>query len=289
VAGIIEGPTLTLYIADEHGVVAPYPFAAATYLDWDRAVAGLRADGERRASQGAVSTATVVAQTRASTATATAQAEEVTATAAAVGQRREAVSEANAALAAALGRLAQDSTRLQDAATFDGPIRNYARDWAGMQADYATLRQQAGKEPLDCAQLGVVQYQLGVVQSAHSAVEHDRAAFDAAVGVARTSLGAVQQDILAVQEAWAVLQQAVATNTGGTPTPRYSQTDVETAIQAARQQIDVASSDINGAQDRAADYDGKAAGLDKTASDFVATLACVTVTPPPATPTPPAR
>jgi hypothetical protein len=132
VEGTIAGPTLTLFIADPQGVVAPYPFDAATFLDWDRAVARLRDEGERRASQGAVSTATVVAQARGNAAAATAQAEGVTATAAAVGRRQEAVDTANAALAAALGRLSQDSRRLQAAATFDGPMRNYARDWAEM-------------------------------------------------------------------------------------------------------------------------------------------------------------
>src|SRR5262249_14967735 len=160
----------------------------------------------------------------------------------------------------------QDGTRLQAAAVFDGPMRNYDHDWALMQGSYATLRQQATSRPLDCAQLSTIQYQFGVVQRAHSAIKYDRTAFDAAVGVAQTSLGAVQQDILGVQEAWATLQQAGAMNPGGSPTPRYAQADVDGALQAAQQQIDSAGVVISGAQGQASDYDTKAVALDKTAS-----------------------
>jgi hypothetical protein len=289
VEGTIEGPTLTLLIADTQGVVAPYPFTAATYLDWDHAVARLREEGARRASQGPVSTATVVAQARASSATATAMAESVTATAAAAGQQQGAVNKANAALALALARLEQDGVRLQATATLDGPLRNYDHDWTQLQDAYATLRQQASKQPLDCAQLTIIQYQLGVVQRAHSAIKYDRAAFDAAVGVAKTSLGAVQQDIQAVQDAWDVLQQVAATNASGSPRPRYSQPDVNGAVQSAQRRIDAAGVGIDGAQGRASDYDTKADALDKMASDFVAAMTCVKVPTPSPTPPRPAR
>jgi prefoldin subunit 5 len=138
--------------------------------------------------------------------------------------------------------------------------------------DQAMREDAAG--PLDCYRLWVVEYDLSVLEYDLTVIEYNRRMLDYEIGIVSDYIATVEQDIKDVQAAFDALKSAVARNTTGEPRPAYVQDDVDQAVSAAQEQINMSKAAIESAEQQASEYEKQATRLLQEAQDFVASLTC---------------
>ncbi len=102
----------------------------------------------------------------------------------------------------------------------------------------------------------------------------DDGSFQAQQAPINNDLSTVQQDIQTVQSDWQQLQNAVAANSTGTPSAAFTSEDVNTAVQAAQNQIASSQNTLKNAQTQATTYDNEAKQLKQQADALAANMHC---------------
>lgn len=263
IAGVVDGDTLTLYFSNDSGRSTAATFHRGTLAEYDQAGRSLR----QEASQ-------VIACAQELGATATAIAAQLEATATAIAAQQNAVYNANTTLDYAIRRLADDVVGLAAKSSFEEVLSAYARDWDTMQNGDKAMRADAMVQPFDCSQLDTVKYDLNMIDYDRSQISYDDSSLTYVVDSVNADIATIQNDMEAVQSGYRRLQGAVAANTTGGPPPQFTQSDVDTKVTKAQQQIDESALTMQKAQAQKNYYNQKAADLLTQAQDFVAGLTC---------------
>lgn len=250
--GALEGDRLTLVVPRDSGLLSTLVFQSATVADYNRAA--------RTFLEGIQS-----AQAEATAAAAAAQD---------LASRQNAVADANRDLASSLPTLEADTGDLADATSFSGVLTLYADNWASMQAHDKELRADAAKVPLSCSQLRTVEGDLRTLEGDLRSTEGNRRSFDNAAEDVKAATANTENSIRSVEVAWAKLQAAVRENASGRPPAEFTQRDVDSAIEAAQNQIAASDAALQGASQQATAYAQQAEQFVQSAEAFVATLRC---------------
>ena len=190
-----------------------------------------------------------------------------------VGQaeQQQAVSDANDVLSTALSNLKDDSSTLFSDTDFKDVRQSYANDWFQMQQDYQQEQTDAEGR---CSNVNTVRGDDNTVTGDLNTIRGDDNTFRATQMPVTKDLFTVKQDIQTVQSDWQQLKHAVAANTTGTPAPSFSSNGVNTAIQAANNQVTSSQTALKKAQAQATNYDNRAVQLKLDADSLVANLQC---------------
>jgi len=259
--GSLTGNTLSLTGPDQDNQVVTQVFHAATLQDYQGAVAAL----QRQLNLQQAAAATATAQAAAAQATASAQA-----------MLDQAVTHANATLAADLQTLSNDTDTLKQDTSFDSDLQSYSRDWSQMQADYqheqADYRQGCGQYGDNAA---TVSDDAASVSDDLASITDDDASLTDTLDSVNTDITQIRQDIQSVQTDWQKLQAAV--NADDTPDPvaaQFSESDVASAVTTAQNQLASTDNAIKQAQAQARQYDQEAASLNQQAQNLANSMRC---------------
>lgn len=270
VTGTLYGNTLTLAIAQQDGHLKNETFNGASIQQYNQAVDALQNVVSQQDQQYANSQATAASsQATVTSAQATQAAQQAEQQA-----EQQAVSDANSQLGSALNALKNDANTLSSFSE-TSTLNNYANNWQGMQKDYATEQKDA---QAGCGNgnynYGTVQYDAGTVDYDFGSIQYDDGSLNYDKNTYNSELSAVQSDIQSVNNAWSSLQQAVANNTLGTPAPAYTSTDVNNALQGAKNVEKTAQGIWQSAQSNATQYDNEASSLKQQADALPASMHC---------------
>ncbi len=193
--GILRGSTINLTVPSVGGLLTTVVLRASTAEDYNRAALAFR---QRIAQQAAL-----VERERQRQAIITAQ--------------RRTVTNASAALASALRRLAYRVNQLAHDTSFRNVLSDYPRHWAIMQEHYQKLKSDAAKQPFDCYQLSTVKYDLSTLEYDLSSIRYDNESFNYVGKTVEDDAKRVVETIAEIQGALRNLQTAIASNVKKTP------------------------------------------------------------------------
>lgn len=261
--GTLRGSTLVLNLPLQNGSMESIVFQPGTVDDYNSAVAKLRAQ---------VGSAAVARQKAADQAAAAQQ------LAADLAARQRAVVRANAQERDSMVTVQTTSAQLKSDTNFGPALDKFSTDWAQMQRDYATLQADAAERPLTCTQLqGPVAYDL---QGRHAYDLQGRLGYDSAgvfayrSQVVTDAIASVVRAIQGTQQSFAILREAVAQNTAGTPGPTFNESQVQSVVAAAAQQVTDSNTAISAAEAAKDHILDEAKILYASAQDFVGHLTC---------------
>lgn len=262
--GTLNGDTLTLSVPDQNGLLVTDVFHAASVQDYNTAASALRQRVQQQA-----------AATQSAQATAAVQEASAQATASAQSALDQAVTDANFQLSSDLTNLASDVQSLSGDADFSSALSSYASDWAQMQQDW---KQEQADYQNGCgvngSNVGVVQGDANVVQGDRNSIIGDDNALTGYVNSFNSDLTHVQSDIKAVHADWTALQNAAAADAGGSVSPQFTSSDVNSALSKAQQQMGTANKALQSARSQAAQYDHEADQINTNAQNLVASMHC---------------
>ena len=262
ITGTFDGNTLTLTLPQQNGQLSSIVFDPASINDYNKAVSAFE---NTTAQQATNATATVQTQET--------QAQNQQATATALQSQQQAVANANNALSAAFSNLQSDTSSLSNDTNFKNVLQGYANDWQQMQKDYQQEQTDASNGCANDNQYTVADDSYTVADDLYSIQDDDYSFSDVKTPI-DSDIQRIQQDIQAVQSDWKQLQSSAASNTTGVPAPAFSSNDVNSAIQAAQNQIASSQSTIKNAQTQATNYDNEAKKLKQQADAIVANMHC---------------
>jgi hypothetical protein len=253
ITGTYDGTNLTLSLPTSNGGMGSFSFVPATNDDFNAAVAKLQAQANN-------DMATVSA---------------ISAQATTIATQQQAVTDANNAVSNDLSNIQGDVSSLNQAATFDSVFSSYAKDWQQMQNDYQTevnaSKQGCGDENYNYSS---VQYDAGSVKYDLGSIQYDDGSYDYQKQSIDSDYSSVQQNMTALQNDWKTLQQAVASNTSGTPRSNYHQSDIDSAIASANNAIGNADGVVKKAKQERATYDNEAGSLNNQAQAIPGKMGC---------------
>lgn len=270
ITGKLSGGTLSLMAPTADGHLVNGILKASSMQDYNKAVDALQKKVNQEDQQYYNGQATATSAQNAADAASTA----VSATQVAQQNEQNAVSQANSQLGNALSALKSDEAGLasfSETTTLSG----YAKDWKQMQNDYGTEKNDAkkgcGSYSSNLYQVQSDAYQVDSdgyqIQSDDYQLTSDKNQYD-------SSLSPVQSDIQAVKDGWKQLQSAVASNTTGTPSPQYTENDINKALGDAQNIEGASQSTWQGAQSSASQYDQEASALQKKADALPSSMHC---------------
>ncbi|HEY6286740.1 MAG TPA: hypothetical protein VIX20_13850 [Ktedonobacteraceae bacterium] len=251
-AGSFDGNNVTIEFPQQDGTLAPITLTPASIDDYNNAITNLQ---------------NTVNQENQNTA-------DAQATATAITTEQQATSDANAQLRNALNQLAGDSNTLSSI-SFSDTLNTYASSWQQMQKDYAHEQADAQNGCGDGNyNYGTVQYDAGTVDYDYGNIQYDDGSLNYDKNTYNSELSTVQSDIQAVNNAWSQLQQAVANNRTGSPTPAYSSDDINKALSSAQNTMNTAQNTWKSAANTAAQYDNEASALKQQADAIPGNMHC---------------
>ena len=174
--GSKQGDALVLTVPNSTGTLDTLRYTAAQEAAYNDKV------GTWQRELGAAHQQRLAAQ-----AAATAQAAAARATATAIAGQQRAVTQANAALGAALPRLATGTAELRTASSFEAELKRATDDFQKMRATDKKLHDDAAKRPFTCAARGTVQADLGTLQANLGSCRLHAAGSTCAHGASRTA------------------------------------------------------------------------------------------------------
>lgn len=253
--GSLRGSTLTLNIPMRNGTMQAVVFQSGTVADYNRAVAAFQAyvDAMIRDRQRAADLAA----------------------------RQRAVVNANERVRVSLYDVQVVTRRLNQNTDFQTVLDSFAKHWAKMQRDYEHLQADAARQPLTCTQLyGPVSSDLNgtLASDLYGPLASDNyGAFASRRLLVVNDISQLTKAERDTRQAFNDLQSAVARNPLGTPAPAYKQSQVESVLAVADQQVRDSAAALKAAEDQKNHILDDANALFKRAKEFVASLTC---TPP---------
>lgn len=251
-AGSFDGNNVTIEFPQQDGTLTPITLTPASIDDYNNAITNLQ-NSVNQENQNAAN---------------------AQATATAITSEQQATSNANEQLKNALSQL-DDATNTLSSISFSDTLNSYATTWQQMQKDYA---QEQADAKNGCGNgnynYGIVQYDAGIVDYDNGNILYDDGNLNYDKNIYNSELSTVQSDIQAVNDAWSQLQQAVANNRTGNPTPAYNSDDINKALSSAQNAKNTAQNTWKNAANTAAQYDNEASALKQQADALPGNMHC---------------
>lgn len=189
--------------------------------------------------------------------------------AAKIATEQRAVVDANEQVENSIRRVASAVGKLERATRFDDVLNGYLKDLEKMKAHYQEMRNKAAKRPLDSYQLSTVEYALNTLNYDLSSVEYRGSSMKYRTDEVEKVINEAKGEMSRLQKAWGNLQNAVASNSVGTPEAKFAQNEILHPINMAEEQISRALAAMQNAAKQSAAYEDQAKDLYKTAESFV--------------------
>lgn len=245
--GTLKDKELKLVVPTRSGVLETITLESATVDDYNQAVLSLKRNVTETNAQ--------MQKERAETAKKAAE--------------QRAVTVGNEGVENSIRRSANAANVLEEKTRFDDVLSAYAREMEKMKAHYQEMKNLAAKQPLDSYQFGKVEYALGKMEYDLSSVQYRNGSMEYRMEQVKTAISDAKEEINGLQGAWTKLQNAVASNSVGTPGAKFTQNDVLQSINATESRISKALALMQSASKQAASYETQAKKLYKDGEAFV--------------------
>lgn len=256
--GTLEDNKLSLVVPNEDGTLKTMEFNPGSVEDYNKWVVEMQNGVQQRNNQEQEEKA---------------RQEQKAAEAERISNQQIAVTKANEDLAKALKLLSNATQDLVlESSHFDGVLKSYEKDWEEMQNSYKKMMNESKKKPMDSYQLSSVRYELDGVKYYLSGIEYDAKTMESEVEDVNKSISSVTESIAKVQFAWEGLQQAVKVNVTGTPSSQFDSDYIVQAVTKAQKQIELSTTAVKSAKEKAGLYDSKAKKVYLNAEKFVEDL-----------------